>query len=615
MDFLWQCSRARFINLSYFPPSVCGILTLPGECVFPRANSTHKQVHMKNQARFAWSVVAALGVLPAWGAKPPAKSPVKLKAVASASSVNRRMKEQLRQVRQAIARLRRDEAKLQQLQASLRAALAAAPAPVAAAPPAAAPAPAPAQVPPAAAAAPARAGAGAGQDPMQAEAPLQFKIGQAYVTPVGFMDFAAVYRSVNVGSGIGTNFAGIPYGTASNYHTQESEFRQSMQNSRLGLRIDASVAGGHVIGYWESDFLGAAPSNLAVSSNSNTFRSRLFWVDYRKGAWEFLGGQTWSLATPNRSGISPLPGDVFFSDDFDTNYQVGNVWGRIPEFRVVYHFPQDKAAFALAVASPDQYMGGTNGSAAIKLPACCAYYANGEIDAGAGNLGPANRGPDIIAKFAVDPSKRFHGEIGGIARFFQAYNQATQTHFSSTGGAGFLNLGFNLTPGLHLLSNNYWSDGGGRYLFGQAPDLVVRADGSLGLVHSGSTVDGFEFTSGHNTIAAYYSVAYIARNVAYDTNGCPIGWGYGPFTTPGGKACAGSSDGQNRSIQEASLDYIHTFWANPRYGALTMFLQYSYLTRNPWYVAAGQPKNAHASMGWFDLRYTLPGSAPTLGKH
>jgi hypothetical protein len=442
------------------------------------------------------------------------------------------------------------------------------------------------------------------------ESPLQFRIGRAYFTPVGFMDFTGVVRSVDGGSGIGTNFAGIPYGAASNYQTQESEFRTSMQNSRLGLRIDALVGGGHMIGYWESDFLGAAPANLAVSSNSNTFRSRLFWVDYRKGAWEFLGGQTWTLATPNRTGVSPLPGDVFFSDNFDTNYQLGMVWGRIPEFRVAYHFPQDKAALAVAIDSPDQYMGGTNGSAAITLPACCSsYYANGEIDAGSGSLGPPNRAPDVIAKFAVDPSKRFHGEIGGIARFFQTYNEATLTHFSATGGAGFVNLDGNIVSGLHLLSHNYWSDGGGRYIFGQAPDLAVRADGSPVLVHSGSTVDGFEFTHGNDTVAGYYGLVYISRNVTLNTNGCPVGWGYYPTL-----ACAGSPSGQNRTIQETSFDYNHTFWKSPSYGALTAYFQYSYLTRRPWYVAPGAPHSANASMGWFDLRYTLPGSAPTLGK-
>jgi hypothetical protein len=444
------------------------------------------------------------------------------------------------------------------------------------------------------------------------ESPLQFKIGRAYITPVGFMDFTGVVRSTDVGSGIGTNFAGIPYGTGSSYAAQESEFRMSMQNSRIGFRIDADVAGGHVIGYEESDFLGAAPANVAVSSNSNTFRSRLFWVDFRKGPWEFLGGQTWSLATPNRVGVSPLPGDVFFSDDFDTNYQLGDVWGRIPEFRVAYHFPEDKAAFAVAIASPDQYMGGTNGSSAITLPACCSYYTNGEVDAGGGTLAPPNRGPDVIAKFAVDPSKRFHGEIGGIARFFQTYNQTSKASYTATGGAGFVNADFGLTKTFRLLTHNYYGDGGGRYIFGQSPDMVIRADGSPSLIHSGSTVDGFEVNHGGNdSFALYYGLVYIGRDVQLDTTGCAVGWGYYPTTTP---ACAGASSGQNRTIQEGSVDYIHNFWKSPKYGALTVWFQYSYLTRNPWNVAPGASANASTNMGYFDLRYTLPGSAPTLGK-
>ena len=103
--------------------------------------------------------------------------------------------------------------------------------------------------------------------------PLQLKIGSAYITPVGFMDFTAVFRSHDEGSGIGTNFAGIKFGNTFNTHL--SELRESMQNSRIGFRIDALVKGAHVMGYMESDYLGNNPGNVAVSSNSNTLRSRV----------------------------------------------------------------------------------------------------------------------------------------------------------------------------------------------------------------------------------------------------------------------------------------------------------------------------------------------------
>jgi hypothetical protein len=40
--------------------------------------------------------------------------------------------------------------------------------------------------------------------------------------------------------------------------------------------------------------------------------------------------------------------------------------------------------------------------------------------------------------------------------------------------------------------------------------------------------------------------------------------------------------------------------------------QYSYLERRPWAVAVNQPKVAHNSTIFLNLRYTLPGTAPKL---
>jgi len=168
--------------------------------------------------------------------------------------------------------------------------------------------------------------------------PLQLHIGSATLTPVGFMDFTGVFHNHAAGGSIGTSFGSIPYGN-SIYQDNLSELRLSIQNSRIGFRVDADVRGAHVIGYMESDFLGNNPTNVAVSSNSYTLRSRLYWVDLSRGSWEVLGGQTWSLLTPGRKGISPLPADIFYTQDMDTNYQAGLFWGRIPELRFVYHHP------------------------------------------------------------------------------------------------------------------------------------------------------------------------------------------------------------------------------------------------------------------------------------
>ena len=66
--------------------------------------------------------------------------------------------------------------------------------------------------------------------------PLQFKIGDSTITPVGFMDLTASWKDKNAGGSFGTSFGSIPYNTAAT--AKLSEFRFSPQNSRIGFRVD-----------------------------------------------------------------------------------------------------------------------------------------------------------------------------------------------------------------------------------------------------------------------------------------------------------------------------------------------------------------------------------------
>src|SRR5205814_6145839 len=129
-------------------------------------------------------------------------------------------------------------------------------------------------------------------------------------------------------------------------------------------------------------------------------------------------------------------------------------------------------------------------------------------------------------------------------------------------------LNVELVKGLRLVTNNFASDGGGRYIFGQAPDLIAHADGSLSLIHADSTVSGFELTHKNTLLYTYYGGLYVYRNTAFDANGTSlIGYGY-----------SGAPSGQNRSVQEATFGFTQTFWKNAKYGALSLMGQYSYLT-------------------------------------
>jgi len=377
----------------------------------------------------------------------------------------------------------------------------------------------------------------------------------------------------------------------------------SPQNSRLGLRIDTTVKGAKVLGYWESDFLGGTGNppvgNISVTTNSYPFRLRLAWVDVSTGKFEFLGGQSWSLLTPGRKGISPLPGDIFYSNDVDVNYQLGLFWARIPEFRMVYH-PSTKMALAFALDNAEQYIGGSGGSGTIVFPTNLATPYASQLDNGGTTLSVPNMHPDIIVKLAFDPARAVHFEVAGLERTFRVYNPLTFQHFSAAGGGVTANLNVGLGKYLRFLTNNYYNDGGGRYIFGQAPDLVVRTDGSPSLVHSASTVTGFELTVKNFQAYTYYGGVYIQKNVIMAPgNGGLVGYGY-----------PGSANSQNRSAQEASVGFINTFWKDAKYGALSLMGQYAYFTRDPWSVASGTPKETHMNEVWLNLRYTLPGSAP-----
>jgi len=439
------------------------------------------------------------------------------------------------------------------------------------------------------------------EKPNSGGSPLSINIGNTTFTPLGFVDATLFGRSTNSGSGIGTNFGSIPYNTSPTGHLSELNF--STQNSRIGFRVDSNFRGANVLGYFEADFLGNQPGNVFVSSNSDTFRMRNIFVDVRKSKFEVLAGQDWSMAVPNRRGISPLPSDIFYTQNMDTNYQAGLVWSRQTQFRFVVH-PNENFALGLSLENPQQYLGGSSGGGPVVLPAAFISTAGGQFNNGSNSYGAANLRPDIIFKGAYDwhpGGKLMHVEAVGLLRTFKfAYGTAKPVVYqasSATAASGEVNANLEVVKGFRLIANTFFGSGNGRYVFGQAPDAVIRADGSISPVHTYSTVDGFEAKAGKNTlIYGYYGGIYMKRNTVLDANGTtPIGYGF-----------AGSPNTQNRTIQEGTFGVVQTLWKSEGYGSLALITQYSYLTRNPWYVAAGSPKNARTNMYWVNLRYSLP---------
>ena len=180
--------------------------------------------------------------------------------------------------------------------------------------------------------------------------PPYLRFGSVCITPIGFMDATFVWRDKNAASGIGSNFGSIPYNNVVNGKLSEDRF--SIQNSRLGcasMEIGKALTSSAITS--STSWAPAAPTRLTVTNGAVVPRLRLYWVDVRKGGWEFLAGQSWSMLTPNRVGISPLPGDLFYSQVMDVNYMAGLTWTRQPGMRVLYH-AGDKVTFGFSAENP-----------------------------------------------------------------------------------------------------------------------------------------------------------------------------------------------------------------------------------------------------------------------
>jgi hypothetical protein len=430
--------------------------------------------------------------------------------------------------------------------------------------------------------------------------PLSFRIGDAEFTPGGFMDFTTVFRTTNVGSGVATSFGTIPYsviGGVPNTPGRMTEIRSLAQNSRLSLKIASKVGESNVTGYAEADFAGNNPSSLFVTSNSSTLRLRLYFAQLMRGKFELLGGQGWSLMTPGRTGISPWPADLFISQVQDSNYQLGITWGRQSQLRMVYH-PSKEWAMAVSIENPNQYL-----STGVVLP---GSNFNSQFDMAGNQTTTPNLHPDIIAKVAYDPTiggKHMHAEVGGILRSFRTFNSNNNTTSTITGGGAIAGVNFEVAKNLRLMAHGFYSYGGGRYILGLGPDVIVKPDGTLSGVHAGSIVTGFEYQPNPGLLFfGYYGGGYFQRNTGYslDTSGNRIWVGFG------GPATTTIQLNANRAVQEPTFGITRTFWKSPKYGALMWVNQYSYVTRAPWIVPSGSGKNAHLSVVYTDLRYVLP---------
>jgi hypothetical protein len=423
-------------------------------------------------------------------------------------------------------------------------------------------------------------------------------LGPAKVRLIGYAALTGLNRSTNSGGNVGTNFSSIPFDNTVPGNT--SEFRLSGQSTRLALRADAYLRSSTVAGYFEIDFGGVVPGNVAVSATSYGFRIRQAWFDYARGKWELTGEQLFSLLTPVTKNFLPWPGDVATTQVIDTNYVPGLVWGRYPQVRVVYHY-SDAASFGFSIENPEQQVG--NGIASgVVFPSLLAATLDTQYNVGTNELSVPNMTPDLVLKGSFDGKLGGHAahlDIGGVMRVFRNYapyqGNGLSGHNYGFGGGGNVNATLEVAPGYRVVINTFASDGAGRYIGGLVPDVIVRANGSVSPVKSYSWISGLEIAPNKLTrLYVYYSGLYGEKNVAIDTDGNFIGWGY-----------PGASNAADRILQEFTPGFSRTFWRRENLGSMQLGIQYTYLFLHPWVAGTG-PGAAHSNMVFGQVRYNLP---------
>ncbi len=457
------------------------------------------------------------------------------------------------------------------------------------------------------------------------ESPLSFRIGGTDWTPGGFVDFQNIFRTVNTSNVVSTNWSAMPFNNVP--AGQLTEFRSTGQYSRFSVKVAGKYGETNLTGYIESDFNGNDAANVFAGTNPHTFRLRLYFLNARRGIWEFTGGQAWSLISPNKVGVGPMPADLATTTSADANIHVGVAFTRDAQFRLAVH-PNDHFSWAVSVENPQQI---TNGEVVVPTAFNTVLTNPTQID-GVASAGVPNAFPDIMTKMAFDTTmggRAFHFDVGGLMTSAKVTVQPTpvvageafQKHTNIGGGfMGGLNL--ELFKNFRLMGYGVYGTGVSRYFNAFGPMFVVApvnsaagtctsaggCDVSLSMVHAGSGFGGIETQLGSKTLlGAYYGGYYFARNAFRDITSAAV---VKPIIGFGGTGSAGNN---NRAIQEGSIVWTQTLWKNSQYGALLLINDASYATRAPWFVnknaltgALLAPKNAHMFMDHLVLRYVLP---------
>ena len=417
-------------------------------------------------------------------------------------------------------------------------------------------------------------------------------IGPAQLRFGGYVGVTGLYRSTNSGGGPGTAFAAIPY--EDTLAGSVSETRLTAQSSRLSIRVDAPFPEARfrqMAGYFEMDFSGDTPGNIAVTASSAGFRLRQAFAEAQYGQhFVVAAGQAFTLMTPPKGQLSIWPSDYELSQTVDTNYVTGLVWERVPQVRFTWR-PSAIFNWAASIENPEQQIG----AGLVSLPACCADDLLAQYNTGNAALRTPNLMPDFVTRIAYNPSPAVHVDVGGVLRAFRHTLAPYDDSVKAVGGGVSANARWNPASRTRLIGQFAHGPGLGRYVGGLAPDVAFRSDGSIAPIPTTSWVAGIEqVVSARFSGAAYYSGLQIDATTFVDANGQAIGFGH-----------EGASNAVNREIQEVTGTVSYLAVRTENRGSVQVNFQTSWLRREPWWQGGG-PDVARAFLFFAQVRYNLP---------
>ncbi len=466
------------------------------------------------------------------------------------------------------------------------------------------------------------------------------------LSPTGsFIEAATVYRNRATGSDINTPFSAIPLEGSDN--AAMSEFFGSGRQSRLALLAEGKLTDWTLRGYYEMDWLGTGVTSNNNESNSYVLRQRQLWAQAEsQSGWIFTAGQQWSLATQNRTGI--VNRTELLPQTIDPAYNAGFVWERQYGARIVKNFHNGLWA-GISVENPQsltpscQATGTTSSGSAL---ACANNYLIGSTGTGGGLYngagGPGatsssplttysyNLAPDLFAKVVYEKPGFGHYEVFGVTRFFRnrVYPDATSTTVpTGTGAYNDATVGGGIGGSAYVPATKYfdlglsglWGDGVNRYGGTQLPDMTIRPDGQLALLHGFSALSTAVFhASPRLDVYFNYGGDYASRTYFPTQNGT-VGYGspfikdsgcgieLAPGTAPqvGYQPTAPANCGSpSKDVQEFTLGYWYDFYKGDR-GRFRQGIQYSYFERYGWSGVGGTPKG-NDNVFETSFRYYMP---------